>query len=261
MQKLMIMLVCFVILGIQASAQTNLQTASGGTTKASTTKLNAGEQSEKNTVEKPRNAESKAAERAETAASALTAITNAPDKVIPKEILQSAKCVVMIPGMKKAGFIVGGRYGRGYATCRTATDWSAPAPVFLGGGSYGMQIGGADVDVLLSVMDDKGTQRLLSSKFEIGVDASAAAGPIGRSASAETNWKLTSEILSYSRARGLFAGLELNGAKLQQDDDTTQELYGRVIPFRDILSGSVPTPVAVAKFVNEVKKDFREAQQ
>jgi lipid-binding SYLF domain-containing protein len=204
--------------------------------------------------------EGKAPERAQAAARVLSDITAAPDKGIPTAILGQAKCVIVIPGVKKAGFIIGGRYGRGYATCRTPNGWSAPAPVFLGGGSYGAQIGGEGVDLVLLVMNDKGVQKLLSSKFEIGVDASAAAGPIGRSASADTDIKLNAEILSYSRAKGLFAGIELSGAKLKQDADTTKELYGKVIPFSDILSGKVPTPPAAMAFIQEVQKDFAEAR-
>src|SRR5437868_2197878 len=146
----------------------------------------------------------KTSDRAESAAAVLQEIFAAPDKGVPEDLLGSAKCAIVIPGMKKAGFVVGGRYGRGFATCRTANGWSAPAPVFLGGGSWGAQIGGEAVDVLMLVMNDKGMQQLLSSKFKIGVDASAAAGPIGRSASADTNWKLNSEILTYTRAKGLF---------------------------------------------------------
>lgn len=204
--------------------------------------------------------DAKAAERAEAATTVLKEIVNTPDKGIPKEILSGAKCVIVIPGMKKAGFIVGGRYGRGFATCRTRNGWSAPAPVFLGGGSYGAQIGGEGVDLVLTIMNDAGVQHLLSSKFEVGVDASAAAGPVGRSASAGTDWKLNTEILSYSRARGLFAGVELNGAKIRQDDDTTKELYGRMITFKETLSGRTRTPEAARMFVNEVEKDFTEAR-
>src|SRR5262249_11980742 len=198
----------------------------------------------------------KAAERAEQAAQVLKEITSAPDKGIPGSVAGKANCVIVIPGVKKAGFIVGGRYGRGYATCRTANGWSAPAPTFLGGGSYGAQIGGEGVDLVLLVMNDQGTQKLLSSKFELGVDASAAAGPVGRSASAGTDLKMNAEILSYSRAKGLFAGVELNGAKLKQDDDTTKELYGRPVPFKEILSGQVKTPPAARPFIQQVEKDF-----
>ena len=202
----------------------------------------------------------KTSDRAESAATVLQEIFAAPDKGVPEDLLGSAKCAIVIPGMKKAGFVVGGRYGRGFATCRAANGWSAPAPVFLGGGSWGAQIGGEAVDVLMLVMNDKGMQQLLSSKFKIGVDASAAAGPIGRSASADTNWKLNSELLTYSRAKGLFAGIELNGSSVKQDDDTTKELYGKVIPFNTILTGKVPTPAPARPFIAEIQKDFREAR-
>ncbi|HSC45000.1 MAG TPA: lipid-binding SYLF domain-containing protein [Candidatus Acidoferrum sp.] len=202
----------------------------------------------------------KAEERAESAAQVLKEITSAPDKGIPGSVMEKAKCVIVIPGVKKAGFIVGGRYGRGYATCHTASGWSAPAPMFLGGGSYGAQIGGEGVDLVLLVMNDQGTQKLFSSKFEIGVDASAAAGPVGRSASAGTDIKLNAEILSYSRAKGLFAGVELNGAKLKQDDDTTKELYGKMVPFKELLSGQATTPAAAQPFIQEVQKDFAAAK-
>jgi SH3 domain-containing YSC84-like protein 1 len=202
----------------------------------------------------------KASERAEAAATVLQEIFAAPDKGVPEDLLGSAKCAIVIPGMKKAGFVVGGRYGRGFATCRTASGWSAPAPVFLGGGSFGAQIGGEAVDVVMLVMNDKGVQQLLSSKFKIGVDASAAAGPVGRSASADTNWKLKSELLTYSRAKGLFAGIELNGAEVKQDGDTTKELYGKEVPFNKILAGKVPVPAPARPFIAEIQKDFREAR-
>lgn len=202
----------------------------------------------------------KVADRAQAAARVLSEITAAPDKGIPGSVMSKAKCVIVIPGVKKAGLGIGGRYGRGYATCRDANGWSAPAPTFLGGGSWGAQIGGEAVDLVMLVMNDQGVQKLLSSKVEIGVDASAAAGPIGRSASAGTDIKMNSEILSYSRAKGLFAGVELNGASLKQDNDSTKELYGKEVPFRDILSGQAQTPPAAAPFVAEVKKDFAGAK-
>jgi SH3 domain-containing YSC84-like protein 1 len=205
--------------------------------------------------------EQKVQARAEDSATVLKEIAKAPDKGIPQEILAGAKCVVVIPSMKKAGFVFGGRYGRGFATCKTPHGWSAPAPVFLGGGSWGAQIGVEGVDLVLTIMNDSGVQRLLSSKFQIGVDASAAAGPVGRSAAAGTDWQMNTEILSYSRAKGLFAGVELNGAKITQDDDTTKELYGRMIPFRDILSGQVQTPPVATAFVSEVRKNFVAARQ
>ncbi|HKF23646.1 MAG TPA: lipid-binding SYLF domain-containing protein [Candidatus Angelobacter sp.] len=202
----------------------------------------------------------KAESRLEAATNMLRDMMNMPDKGVPKDVLASAKCVIVIPSVKKGGFVVGGRYGRGFATCRTQNGWSAPAPVFLGGGSYGAQIGGEGVDLLLLVMNDAGVQKLLSSKFEIGVDASAAAGPVGRSATAGTDWKLGTQMLSYSRAKGLFAGVELSGAKMRQDDDTTKDLYDRVIPFREILSGHTKTPEAAQAFVDEVRKSFSEAR-
>jgi len=202
----------------------------------------------------------KAESRLEAATNMLRDMMNMPDKGVPKDVLASAKCVIVIPSVKKGGFVVGGRYGRGFATCRTQNGWSAPAPVFLGGGSYGAQIGGEGVDLLLLVMNDAGVQKLLSSKFEIGVDASAAAGPVGRSATAGTDWKLGTQMLSYSRAKGLFAGVELSGAKMRQDDDTTKDLYGRVIPFREILSGHTKTPEVAQAFVDEVRKSFSEAR-
>ncbi len=250
-KKIFLLITFLAVLGLCGVAQTSDQPDPNKATKA--------ERDAENRADTDKS-DSKAAERAENAARVLSEIMNTPDKGIPSEILSNAKCVIVIPGVKKAGFIVGARYGRGYSTCRTSTAWTAPAPVFMGGGSYGAQIGAEGVDLVLVVMNDKGVQKLLSSKFEIGVDASAAAGPVGRSASAGTNWKLDSEILSYSRAKGLFAGVELSGAKIRQDDDTTKELYGRVIPFRDILSGSVPTPRAAQAFIAEVQRDFRESR-
>lgn len=257
MKKILIFLTCLAVFCTLGFAQTDTDQNTSSTDKTKATKA---ERDAENQADKESSTGGKATERAEAAAKVLNEVTNTPDKGIPNEILSSAKCVIVIPGMKKAGFVIGGRYGRGYSTCRTHDGWSAPAPVFLGGGSYGLQIGGEGVDLVLVVMNDKGVQHLLSSKFEIGVDASAAAGPVGRSASAGTNWKLDSEMLSYSRAKGLFAGVELNGAKIRQDDDTTKELYGKVIPFKDILSGQVRTPSAARNFVAEVQRDFREAR-
>ncbi len=251
----------FCALGMaQSNSDQNAQSSSDQNTQSTDkTKATKAERDAENQADKETSG-GKAADRAQSAAKVLNEISNTPDKGIPNEILSGAKCVIVIPGMKKAGFVIGGRYGRGFATCRTQTGWSAPAPVFLGGGSYGLQIGAEGIDLILVVMNDKGVQHLLSSKFEIGVDASAAAGPIGRSASAGTNWKLDSEILSYSRAKGLFAGVELNGAKIRQDDDTTKEIYGRVIPFNEILSGQVQTPAVARDFIAEVRRDFREAR-
>jgi lipid-binding SYLF domain-containing protein len=201
--------------------------------------------------------------RVQAATQLLKDIFAAPDKGVPSDLLSKAKCVIAIPGVKKLALGIGGDYGRGFATCRTSNNrdaWSAPAPVFLGGGSWGAQIGGESTDFLMLVMDDKGAQKLLSSKFKIGVDASAAAGPVGRTASADTNWKLDSEILTYSRSKGLFAGIDINGASVKQDDKTTKDLYGKVIPFSQILSGQVRTPAPAREFIAEVHRDFAEAR-
>src|SRR5262249_21112640 len=183
-----------------------------------------------------------AAGRADSAATVLNEIMSAPDKGIPEEVLTSAKCVAVVPSLLKGGFIFDGSHGRGVATCRTENGWSAPAPFHMTGGSFGFQIGVQGVDLVMMVMNDRGMQALLSSKFKLGADASAAAGPVGRHAEGSTDWKLRAEVLTYSRARGLFAGATINGSSITQDDDATRELYGRMIPFRTILTGAVPTP-------------------
>jgi SH3 domain-containing YSC84-like protein 1 len=257
MKKILLLLTCMALFCTLGFSQT---AADQNAPPTDNTKATRAERNAENQADTQSANGDKASDRAAAAAKVLSEIANTPDKGIPNQILRDAKCVMVIPGMKKAGFVFGGRYGRGFATCRTQAGWSAPAPVFLGGGSYGLQIGVEGVDLVIVVMDDKGVQHLLSSKFEIGVDASAAAGPVGRDASAGTNWKLNSEMLSYSRSKGLFAGVELNGAKIRQDDDTTKQLYGKVIPFKDILSGNVPTPPDAQAFVAEVHRDFREAR-
>jgi SH3 domain-containing YSC84-like protein 1 len=195
-----------------------------------------------------------AASRAESAATVLNEIMLAPDKGIPEEILGSAKCVAVVPTLIKVGFVVGGSHGRGMATCRTESGWSAPAPFHMTGGSFGFQIGAQGVDLVMMVMSDRGMQVLLSSKFKLGADASAAAGPVGRHAEGSTDWKLRAEVLTYSRARGLFAGVTVNGSSVTQDDDATRELYGRMVPFKSILTGAVPTPQGGEPFVAAVRK-------
>src|SRR5436190_7471539 len=170
----------------------------------------------------------KAEDRLKAAADVLNEIQSAPDQGIPEEVLGSAECVAVVPSMLKGGFIVGARYGRGLASCRTAKGWSAPAFFTVGGGSFGLQIGGQAVDLVMLIMNKNGMNNLLSSKFKVGADASAAAGPVGRHASADTDWKMRAQILTYSRARGVFAGLELAGASVRQDKDSTREFYGRM---------------------------------
>ncbi|PYY12986.1 MAG: hypothetical protein DMG61_14915 [Acidobacteria bacterium] len=203
------------------------------------------------------------ADRLDEATKMLKDIFAAPDQGVPSELLAKAKCVIAIPNEKKAAFGIGGNYGRGFATCRLSNNsaaWSAPAPVFLGGGSWGAQIGGKSTDILMLVMNDKGAQQLLSSKFKIGADASAAAGPVGRTAAASTNWKLDSEILTYSRSKGLFAGIDINGAEIKQDDKTTKDLYSSAVPFQQILNGQVRTPASARDFIAEIHRDFAEAR-
>src|SRR5579864_9819983 len=192
--------------------------------------------------------ESKAVDRVRAAAEVVDEIMSAPDKGIPMEVMGSAQCVAVVPSMLKGGFIFGGRYGRGVASCRTPKGWSAPAFFTIKGGSFGFQIGGQAVDLIMLVMNEKGMRNLLSSKFQVGADASAAAGPIGRHAEGSTDWKMRSEVLTYSRARGAFAGVTLNGAVIKQDDDETRVLYGKLVPFADILTGKVPVPRGAEEF-------------
>jgi len=191
--------------------------------------------------------ENKATDRIQAAATVLDEIESAPDQGIPEEVLGSAECVAVVPSMLKGGFIVGANYGRGIASCRTPTGWSAPAFVFTSGGSIGFQIGGQAVDLVMLIMNQDGMKNLLSSKFKLGADASVAAGPVGRHASADTDWKLKAQVLTYSRTRGAFAGVSLAGAVIKQDKDATRELYGRMVPFRTSLTGKVEAPQAADK--------------
>jgi lipid-binding SYLF domain-containing protein len=167
-------------------------------------------------------------------------IMETPDNAIPQELLQSCQCIVIVPGMKKAAFIIGAKYGKGFLLCRkdSGTGWSAPAAIMVEGGSFGFQLGGSSTDVVMLVMNSGGVDKLLSSKFTLGADASVAAGPVGRTASAKTDLQLDAEILSYSRSRGLFAGVALNGATLRPDKDTNTELYGDKVTNRQIVTGT-----------------------
>ena len=192
--------------------------------------------------------------RMDAAATVLDEIMGTPDKGIPEELLDSAKCVAVIPSMVKIGFVFGGRHGRGIATCRTASGWSAPAPFSVTGGSWGLQIGGEAVDVVMLVMNDHGMEKMLSSKFRIGADASAAAGPVGRHVEGETDWKMRAQVLTYSRARGAFAGVTVNGASITQDKDGTRILYGRMVPSAQILKGQVKAPEGSHQFLATVRK-------
>ena len=198
-------------------------------------------------------------ERLQKSADVLKEIMDAPDKGIPEEVLDDAKCIVVVPHLIKAGFIIGGKHGRGVASCRTAKGWSAPAFISVGGGSGGLQIGAEGVDLVMLVMNDKGLQHLLSSKFQLSGEGSAAAGPVGRHASAGTDWKLNTELLTYSRSKGAFAGLTLEGAVVEQDADSTEAIYGKDIPFRRVLNGNVTPPPAAAPFMAAIKRAGHKA--
>jgi len=202
--------------------------------------------------------ESEIDKRLDNSANVLDEIMGTPDKGIPTKIFGDAKCVIVIPSMVNIAVGFGGRHGKGVATCRTTNStgngWSAPAPVTITGGSWGLQLGGQAIDLVMLVMNQKGMDHLLSSKFKIGGEASGAAGPVGRQAAAGTDWKMKAEILTYSRARGLFAGINLNGAAIKQDRDETAVLYGKVLPFQTILSGSVPAKPGSKAFLAAVHK-------
>jgi lipid-binding SYLF domain-containing protein len=191
-------------------------------------------------------------ERLQMASEVLSQMSAEPDKGIPEEVLDSAKCIAVVPHLVKGGFIFGGKHGRGVATCRTADGWSAPAFISVGGGSAGLQIGVEGVDLIMLIMNDRGMQQLLSSKFQISGEGSAAAGPVGRHASAGTDWKMDTEMLTYSRSKGVFAGLTLEGAVVQQDSDSTISVYGRDVTFQSVLKGKVPTPDIAKAFMKAV---------
>jgi len=201
----------------------------------------------------------KAVDRAQAAAEVLDQIQGAPDNRIPQEVLGSAECVAVVPSMLKGGFVFGAKYGRGLASCRTPKGWSAPAFFIIKGGSFGLQIGGQAVDLVMLIMNNDGMQHLLSSKFELGADASVAAGPVGRHAEGNTDWKMRAQVLTYSRARGVFAGLTLNGAQIKQDKDSTREFYGRMVPFRTALTGEIDPPAAANPFLSSLSKWAQEA--
>src|SRR5580692_3475136 len=196
--------------------------------------------------------DSKASDRVQAAAEVLTAIQSAPDSGIPEEVLGKAECVAVVPSMLKGGFIFGAKYGRGLASCRTPKGWSAPAFFTIQGGSFGFQIGGQAVDLVMLIMNNDGMQHLLSSQFALGADASVAAGPVGRHAEGNTDWKMRAQVLTYSRARGEFAGISLNGAVIKQDKDSTREFYGRMVPFRTALIGEIDPPAGANAFLSSL---------
>jgi len=200
-----------------------------------------------------------AADRLNNAATVLHEIMQAPDNGVPEEVLENAKCVAVVPHMMKGGFIVGAEHGKGVATCRTASGWSAPAFITVSGGSVGFQIGIEGVDLVMIIQHENGMQKLLSSDFKLGADASVAAGPVGRHASAGTSWKLDAEVLTYSRTKGAFAGIALDGASVRQEDDSTRGIYGKKISTRAALTGQVAAPRAAHAFLDAVRNAKSQA--
>jgi lipid-binding SYLF domain-containing protein len=192
-------------------------------------------------------------DRLDHAGRVLHEVMSAPDNGIPEEVLDHAKCVAVVPHLLKGGFIFGGENGRGVATCRTANGWSAPAFFAISGGSWGLQIGVEGVDLVMIIQNERGMKDLISSRFQLGGDASAAAGPVGRHASADTDWKLDTEVLTYSRARGAFAGLTLSGAVIRPDKDSTKAIYGHAVSTRAILTGRITAPETSKPFLDAVR--------
>ena len=195
--------------------------------------------------------------RLDNAADLVSDMMNASDKGVPQDLLNKARCVILVPGLKKAAFVVGAKYGRGFAMCRQSggVGWSAPAAIRVEGGSVGFQIGGSEQDVMLLVMNDTGMKHLLTDKFTIGGEATASAGPIGRDVSAQTDAVMRAEMLSYSRSRGLFAGISLQGATLRPDEEANRELYGSDTSNREILTGAVKTPAAADRVENLLNRN------
>jgi SH3 domain-containing YSC84-like protein 1 len=198
--------------------------------------------------------------RIDSAKVVLDQIMGANDATVPTDILRSATCVAVVPSMKKGAFFVGGQYGQGVVTCRTGHGWSAPVFIRMAGGSFGLQFGGQATDLILIAVNDRGMQDLLKDKFKIGADASAAAGPVGRAGQASTDWKMSAELLSYSRAKGIFAGIDLDGTSVSQNEEDTQLYYGAPENFNTVLSGGVPVPPGAVAFVRDVAQDFAKAK-
>jgi lipid-binding SYLF domain-containing protein len=193
-------------------------------------------------------------QRVEDAGDILQEIMEAPDRGIPEEIIASAKCVAIVPSLMKAGFVFGGEYGHGIVSCRTEKGWSAPAFFGVKGGTFGLQIGGQAVDLVMLIMNDRGMRCLLSSKFELGADASVAAGPVGRHAEGATDWKMIAQVLTYSRSRGAFAGVTVKGALITQDDNDTRLFYGKLAPYRALLKGGIAPPADAHPFLAALDK-------
>lgn len=271
------------LLGVYGWAQDNTtnnqdsnapaQTQSGTVNQPTTTERNAPSSQEstqrpktddKDTAKfekKDSKTETDVGKRLNTSADVLNEIMQTPDKGIPQDILAGAKCIVVVPSMVHIAVVFGGQHGRGVATCRTPNGWSAPAPIDITGGSWGLQLGGQATDLVMLVMNQKGMDALLSSKFKIGAEITGAAGPVGRQMEGSTDWKFKAEVLTYSRSRGLFAGIDLSGSAVKQDRDSTAVLYGKILPFETVLSGKVSPPASAQTFLATVRKYAREAKE
>ena len=268
-------LFCFCATGVwaQTSTTTNDNSATSAQNNATTTEQNNARknaaQAEENAADAEKDAaknassgqgeeHDKAVARIDDAAKDLNQLLGAPDNGIPDSVFTKAKCVAVVPSMIKGGFIFGAEHGRGVASCRTANGWSAPAFFVVTGGTWGAQIGAEGIDLVMLVMNDNGMNQLLSAKFKVGGSASAAAGPVGRDAAASTSWKMNSEVLTYSRARGLFAGATLNGAVIKADEDAMRGYYGRTVGFRPALTGQVKDPMANDVFAAALRHNRNE---
>ena len=199
-------------------------------------------------------AEAQTVARIENAVAVFDEVMTMGDKSIPVDLLKKAQCVAIVPGLKKGALVVGAKYGRGFVSCRKDSGWSAPAGIRVEGGSVGFQIGGTEIDVILAIMNKRGVERLLSNQFTLGADASVAAGPIGRTAGAQTDAAMTAEILSWSRSRGVFAGVALEGATLRGDDDANLDLYGKRLEMRPIVTGSTPIPASAQPLISRLSR-------
>ena len=275
MKRIGILFIALLLSGFTAMAQSS-SSASGSTSGNDTTDTTkqqhkdaavSDENAAQNAKDKAKNSPTEAGEdhnkaiaRLDEGGKVMHQLMAAPDTGIPQEVLDNAKCVAVIPSMIKGGFIFGAEHGRGVATCRTANGWSAPAFFVATGGNWGAQIGGQATDLVMLIMNENGMNQLLNSKFKIGGDASAAAGPVGRQASASTDWKMKSEILTYSRSRGLYAGAVLNGVVVKADQDAMIGYYGHDAGFRPVLTGQVKDPMAGNdRFVSAVRNSHAEA--
>jgi SH3 domain-containing YSC84-like protein 1 len=198
-------------------------------------------------------------QRLEASKNVIDEIMRTPDKSIPSSVMQKATCIAVVPSFKKGAFIVGAQYGQGVVTCRTAQGWSGPVFIRMEGGSFGFQAGGQGTDLVLVAVNQKGMQDLLKNKFKIGGDAAASAGPVGRNAQASTDWKLNAELLTYSRSKGLLAGIDLDGTSVSQNSDDTTTYYGGPHPYDQILKGAVPPPPSGEAFVRAVETYSRQS--